>query len=245
VLARFLSKPFFLAVLLWAFAGAILYLLINMLVMPYMAGKFKGTVKVPELVRLPPDQAKSILEKNGLIYMLDSTGDYSIDVAAGRILTQYPEAGTEVKQGRRIWVKISKGLKSVELPALRGLSLRQAEITLQQLGLKVGRVREVRNAAIPAGAVIGTYPPKGATLEKGREVNIELSQGTEAAPSGMPSLQGLSLARAKDKVKDLGLKLGKVAYKKDAKNLPGTVLSQSPPAGADYKGRAVDLVISK
>jgi serine/threonine-protein kinase len=245
VLARFLSKPFFLAVLLWGIAGAILYLVVNLLVMPYMAGKFKATVKVPVLVRLPPDQAKSILEKNGLIYMLDSTGDYSTDVAAGKILTQYPEAGTEVKQGRRIWVKISKGLKSVELPALRGLSLRQAEITLQQLGLKVGRVKEVRNTAIPAGAVIGTYPAKGATLEKGREVNIELSQGTEAAPVGMPSLQGQSLSRAKERIKDLGLKLGKVAYKRDPKSLPGTVLSQSPAAGADYKGRPVDLVVSK
>jgi serine/threonine-protein kinase len=244
-MARFLSKPFFLAVLLWGIAGAILYLIINLAVMPYLAGKFKATVKVPELVRLPPEQAKSILDKNGLIYMLDSTGDYSTDVAAGRILTQYPEAGTEVKQGRRIWVKISKGLKSVELPALRGLSLRQAEITLQQLGLKVGRVKEVRNSVIPAGAVIGTSPGKGATLEKGREVNIELSQGTEAAPSGMPSLVGLSLSQAKSKVKDLDLRLGKVTAKKDPKNLPGTVLSQSPEAGAEYKGRAVDLVISK
>ncbi len=245
MLARFLSKPFFLALLLWGFVGAILYLVLNLLVMPYMAGKFKGTVKVPALVGLPPEQAKSILDKNRLIYMLDSSGDYSTDVAAGRILTQYPGAETEVKEGRRIWVKISKGFKSVELPALRGLSLRQAEITLQQLGLKLGRVREIRSATIPAGAVIGTTPGKGATLEKGREVNIELSQGAEAAPAGMPSLAGMSLARAKERIKDLGLKIGKLTARKDAKNLPGTVLSQSPAAGADYKGRSVDLVISK
>lgn len=245
MLARFFSKPFFLALILWGFAGACLYLVLNMLVMPYLAGKFKATVQVPALLRLPPEQAKSILEKNGLIYMLDSTGDYSTDVAAGRILTQYPESGTEVKQGRRVWVKISKGLKSVELPALRGLSLRQAEITLQQLGLKMGRVREVRNSAIPAGAVIGTSPAKGATLEKGREVNIDLSQGAEAAPAGMPSLLGLSLNRAKERIKGLGLKLGKVTYKKDRKELPGTVLTQSPAAGAPYQGRAVDLAVSK
>lgn len=245
MLARFFSKPFFLAVLAWGIVGIAAYLLINLLVMPYLAGQFKGTVKVPALVRLPPEQAKSILDKNGLIYMLDSTGDYSTDVTAGHILTQYPEAGTEVKQGRRIWVKISKGLKSVELPALRGLSMCQAEITLQQLGLKVGRVREVRNTAIPAGAVIGTNPPKGSTLEKGREINIELSQGTEAAPKGMPSLLGESLGRAKEHIKDLGLRVGKIAYKKERKSLPGTVLTQSPAAGAEYQGRSVDLVISK
>jgi eukaryotic-like serine/threonine-protein kinase len=245
VLARFFSKPFFIALILWIFIGAALYFLINMLAMPYVAGKFKGTVHVPALVSLPPEQAKDILDKNGLIYMLDSTGDYSADVPAGKILTQYPEKGTEVKKGRRIWVKISKGFKSVELPSLRGLSLRQAEITLQQLGLKVGRVREVRNSAIPSGAVIGTSPGAKATLEKGREVNIELSQGTESGPAAMPSLVGNSLSQAKDQIKKLGLSLGKITYKKDMRSLPNTVLTQSPSAGGDFKGRSVDLVISK
>jgi hypothetical protein len=245
VLARFFSKPFFLALLLWIIMGAAAYFLVNLLAMPYVAGKFKGTVKVPALVSLPPEQAKDILVKDGLIYMLDSTGDYSADVAAGRILSQYPETGTEVKKGRRIWVKISKGYKSVELPPLRGLSLRQAEITLQQLGLKVGRVREVRNSLIPSGAVIGTSPGAKATLEKGREVNIELSQGTEAAPSGMPSLVGMSLGQAKQEIKKLDLNLGKITYKKEAHSLPNTVLSQTPAAGGDFQGRKVDLVVSK
>lgn len=244
-MVRFFAKPFFLALILWFLAGAILYFLADLAVMPYVAGKFKGTVEVPALVTLPPEQAKAILDKSGLIYMLDSTGDYSTDVAAGRILTQYPETGTEVKKGRRIWVKISKGLKSVELPSLRGLSLRQAEITLQQLGLKVGRIREVRNGVIPAGAVIGTQPRAKATLEKGREVNIELSQGTEAVASGLPSLTGMSLSQAKDRLKGLGLTLGQVTYKKDGRSLPNTVLSQSPDAGTDAKGRPVNLVISK
>lgn len=245
MLARFLSKPFFLAVFLWVLTAAILYVVINSLAMPYVAGKFKGTVRVPPLVSLPPEQAKSILEKNGLIYMLDSTGDFSTDVAAGKILTQYPETGTEVKKGRRIWVKISKGLKSVEMPSLRGLSLRQAEITLQQLGLKVGRVREVRNAMIPSGAVIGTSPAAKTVLEKGREVNIELSQGGGTAPSGMPSLVGMSLSQAKEQIRKLDLSLGAVTYKKEPKSLPNTVLSQSPAAGGNFKGRSVDLVVTK
>jgi beta-lactam-binding protein with PASTA domain len=94
VLARLFSRPFFLALFLWILAGAVFYILLNMVAMPYVAGKFKGKVRVPVLVNLPPEQAKDILKRNGLIYMLDSTGDYSTDVAAGRILTQYPETGT-------------------------------------------------------------------------------------------------------------------------------------------------------
>jgi eukaryotic-like serine/threonine-protein kinase len=246
VLARFFSKPFFLAVFIWILIGALLYLLADLLLMPYVAGKFKGTVKVPALVSLPPEEAKGILEKNGLLYMLDSTGDYSNDVPAGKILSQYPLGGTEVKQGRRVWIKISKGFKSVEVPALRGLSLRQAEISLQQAGLSLGRVRRIRSGSVPAGAVIGTSPPARTTTEKGREVHIDLSEGTEAAVSaGMPSLLGLTLGQAKLQVKKLNLTLGKITYKKDMKSLPNTVLSQTPSAGTGLKGQAVDLVLSK
>lgn len=245
VVARFFSKPFFLAVFLWFLIGAGLYLLADLLLMPYVAGKFKGTVEVPALVNLPPDQAKGILDKNGLLYMLDSTGDYSNEVAAGKILSQYPLGGTEVKKGRRVWVKISKGYKSVEVPVLRGLSLRQAEISLQQAGLSLGRVRRVRHLSVPSGAVIGSSPPAHTTTEKGREVHLDLSEGTEASSDAMPSLQGLSLAQAKVQVKKLNLTLGKITYKKDMKSLPGTVLSQTPSAGSGLKGGTVDLVLSK
>ncbi len=244
-LARFLAKPFFLALLLWALLGAGLYLLADLLLMPYVAGKFKGTVQVPALVNLPPEQARGILVRNGLLYMLDSTGDYSTDVAAGRILSQYPLSGTEVKKGRRVWVKISKGFKSVEVPSLRGLSLRQAEISLQQSGLSLGRVRRIRHGAVPAGAVIGTSPPARTTLEKGRAVDIDLSEGSEAVSEAMPSLLGMSLGQAKQQVKKLNLSLGKIGYKKDMKSLPNTVLSQSPPAGVALRGQTVDLVLSK
>ncbi len=245
MLARFFSKPFFIAVWLWLFLGATVYLMANLLVMPYFSGKFIGMVKVPLLVHLPPENAKAMLKKNDLLYMLDSTGDYSNEVAAGKILSQYPVEGTEVKKGRRIWVRISKGLKSVSLPALRGLSLRQAEITLQQLGLKMGRVRGIRTTNVPSGAVIGTIPRANATLEKGRSVDIEYSQGDEVRPTGMPTLAGLTLNQAKDRIQNLGLKVGKVTRQKDQRSLPNTVLSQTPAVGASFEGKAVDLVISK
>jgi eukaryotic-like serine/threonine-protein kinase len=245
VLVRLFSKPFFIAVLLWFFLGAMVYFTVNLLVMPYFAGKFIGKVKVPALVGLQPDKAKDILKANGLLYIMDSTGDFSNDIVAGHILSQYPLLGTEVKRGRRIWVRISKGLKSVELPALRGLSLRQAEITLQQLGLKLGRVREVSNTNFPAGAVIGTKPKANALLEKGRSVDIEVSEGKDIMPSTMPSLAGLTLSQAKEQLKNLGLPMGNITSKKEAHSLPNTVLVQSPAAGSPLMGKSVDLVISK
>ncbi len=245
ILARFFSRAFFVAALIWFTVALTIYFLINLLIMPYFAGKFVGKVSVPALVSTTPEKAKTMLKDKSLLFMLDSTGDYSNDIPAGKILSQFPLEGTEVKKGRRIWVRISKGLKSVELPALRGLSLRQAEITLQQLGLKMGRVREIRGSNIPVGAVIGTIPKANSVLGKGHVVEIELSQGADALSPTMPKVVGLTLAEAKDVLKNQGLSMGKITQEKEKKTLPGTVLSQIPAAGAAKNGKPVDLVVSK
>ena len=246
MVARFFSRPWAVAVLLWSFLGAVAYLSVNLVVMPYFAGKFTGMVQVPALTRLPPEKARDILVHQGLLYMLDSTGDFSNEVGAGQILSQYPVSGTEVKKGRRIWVRISKGPRSVALPPLRGLSIRQAEITLQQLGLRMGRIREIGHSAVPAGAVIGTSPAANTTLEMGQAVNVDISLGKDAAaPEGVPALTGLTLVEARDRLLKSGLQPGKITQTRDPHQLPNTVLSQNPVSGTPRHGQAVDLVVAK
>ncbi len=177
--------------------------------------------------------------------MLDSSGDFSTSIPAGMILSQFPPAGTVVKQGRRVWVKVSKGFKAVVVPALRGLSVRQAEITLQQAGLQMGRVVQVRHSSIPAGAVIGTVPAAKTKVENGREITVHVSQGARATTTSMPSLLGLSLSQAEGKIGSLGLKLGKVTQRSDPRSLPKTVLDQGLAPGSPLKGQTVDLTVSK
>jgi eukaryotic-like serine/threonine-protein kinase len=244
-LSRFFARPFFVAAIAWVFLLGIGFFLVDDWLMPAMAGQFKKTSPVPELIGLPPENAQTQLTALGLIYMLDSTGDYSQNVPAGHILTQFPPAGTVVKQGRRVWVKVSKGFKAVEVPSLRGLSVRQAEISLQQAGLKMGHVSEVAHGSIPAGAVIGTKPAAGAKVENGREIAIHVSRGGQATPTTMPSLKGLSLSQAQGKIQALGLKVGKVSARADSRSLPKTVLSQSVDPGSVLKGQTVDLTVSK
>jgi beta-lactam-binding protein with PASTA domain len=242
---RLFSRPFFVAGMLWLILLATFYLLADYLIMPSLAGQFKKTVPVPVLVGLSPTAAQKQLEPLGLKGMLDSTGDYSQDIPAGHILSQFPVSGTVVKQGRRIWIKISKGFKAVEVPQLRGMSLRQAEINLQQNGLQVGVVSELVHNNIPAGAVIGTTPPAGSKVEIRRSVGIQISVGEVRAPSTMPALRGMSFSQAKSRLEKLSLTLGEVIYRKEARSLPNSVLEQSPAPGTALKGQAVDLTLSK
>lgn len=244
----FFSRPFFAAAFLWLVLLVAGFFLLDRLLMPYVAGRFKETAEVPALSNLTPQEAEKALEDRGLRLMLDSTAEYSPTVGAGRILQQSPEPGTEVKEGRRIWVKVSKGLQAVEIPEVRGLSLRQAEITLQQAGLALGPVMRVRHPTIPPGAVIGSIPPSRTQAHKGDAVKIQLSEGGEAEDAAMPDLLGLSLSQAEARLKAAGFSLGEVTEKKEKKKLPKTVLRQSIPPGK--KGgsageKTVDLEISK
>jgi eukaryotic-like serine/threonine-protein kinase len=242
---RLFSRPFFVASLLWLILLTVAYVAVDYWVMPTFAGQFKHKATVPAVIGLKTDSAEAMLDRLKLEFMLDSTSDYSVKIPAGHILSQFPAAGTVVKEGRRVWVKVSKGFKAVDIPQLRGLSVRQAEITLQQAGLKVGRVAEVLHAAIPAGAIIGTVPPAGAKVEMGRKVDIQVSSGVRAAVTVMPALRGRSLNQAKEQLRDLGLTLGKVSSRKESRSLPNTVLEQNPAAGKPLNGQAVDLILSK
>jgi len=244
-LPRLLSRPFFAASLLWLVLLSVTYVLADYWIMPTIAGQFKATAPVPELIGLRTDSARIALEKAGIEFMLDSTGDYSQNIPAGHILSQFPDAGTVVKQGRRVWVKVSKGFKSVEIPPLRGLSMRQAEITLQQAGLTVGREVQVTNSGIPAGAVIGTRPAAGTQVETGHTVDVQVAAGYTSHPTTMPTLRGLSLPQAKQKLEELQLKPGKLSYRKESRSLPNTVLDQGVPAGTPLQGQKVDLLLSK
>ncbi len=233
------------AVYLWMALGFGAYLVLDLLVMPLIAGKFKDTVAVPELSGLLPEEASQKLGNNGLQYMLDSTGDFSADIGAGRVLSQYPPAATVVKEGRRVWVKVSKGPRSRDLPELKGLSLRQAEITLQQLELEIGQISHIKHGSIPSGAVIGTHPAQGTSLEKGRSVDIFVSSGRSASTPVLPNLVGLSLEQAKSSLSEMGLEVGNISYRREQRKLPATVLAHSPKAGQAVEAQSVDLVVSQ
>jgi len=242
---RLLTRPLVPALFAWALLLLAGFYGVHLFLMRWAAGKFKPTAEVPKLMGQRPEKAEAAVRALGLALALDSTSDFSSDVPAGAIQFQFPEAGTRVKPGRRVWVRVSKGPRAVEMPSLRGMSLRQAEITLQQAGLRLGQVRYVRSAAVPAGAALGSHPAPGAVLDKDRPVDVDISSGTEEAALKMPSLLGLSLAQAKKQIEALELKLGKVLQQADKKSLPQTVLSQTPAPGTALNGASVELVVSK
>ena len=64
---------------------------------------------------------------------------------------------------------------------------------LSRLGLAQGSVAHSFSPEIPSDYIIGTDPPAGTSLHKGRAVSLLVSLGPEADDFVMPDLRGLPL----------------------------------------------------
>jgi beta-lactam-binding protein with PASTA domain len=117
---RFLTRPVVPALLAWGGFLVAFFLIADLFIMPWAAGKYRPVATVPYVVGLDSLAAADTLKARGLLLMIDSTGDHSRTIPAGRILQQAPDSGSVVKQGRRIWVTMSLGRERVITPT-RGM----------------------------------------------------------------------------------------------------------------------------
>jgi beta-lactam-binding protein with PASTA domain len=113
---RFLTRPVVPALILWGFILLAGFLLIDLYVMPRIAGQFRPVTTVPLVVGLDAEAAADTLRTHGLRFAVDSAGEHSPRVPRGRVLTQTPDSGAVVKQGRRVWVKLSLGRERIVHP---------------------------------------------------------------------------------------------------------------------------------
>src|SRR5271165_3156532 len=94
---------------------------------------------VPKIVGMTPLEAQRALASKGLV--LESADRYySTDVPEGRVLSQAPAPGSEVRRGWRVRVAESMGPQRVVIPDVAGGSERAADINIKRRGLELGNV---------------------------------------------------------------------------------------------------------
>ncbi|MFQ6612182.1 MAG: PASTA domain-containing protein [Fidelibacterota bacterium] len=170
---------------------------------------------------------------------------YSNDYEPETVIDQFPKPGRMVKPGRTIRLKISLLEKMVLVPNLVGQSRRSAELTLQQLGLKIDTLYTEFNPDYPKGTVAWQFPKAGDQLKKGWGLQITISKGLPPDFYQVPQLFGLSLKKAKETLIKARLKVGKISYRQNEDLVPYTVLDQSITSGTVLDEPAqVDIVVS-
>jgi beta-lactam-binding protein with PASTA domain len=175
------------------------------------------------------------LKDQGFSYQIDSI--YVADKAPGTIVEQDPDAGTNVKVGRVIYLTMVTRLSPpVALPDLTDQNLMEATATLQNFGLEVGDTTtkpDIANHVLEvrfAGQIIkpGTKIPKGSKLD------LVIGNGQGASEVELPNLTNLDIDEAKVAIRGAQLSIGTIEYQgaiTDSSN--AVVVAQYPPFRTD------------
>jgi len=171
----------------------------------------------------------------------ENSDKYSV----GEIMEQKPKAGTKVKVGSTVTVKISLGQAVITLPDFAGQDATQTVARISDLGL-IAEERRDYSPSIPAGSVIYTNPSKDATLSAGDTVEVWVSMGPEETLVNVPNVEGYKLDDARTRLDLSKLRVGNVTYAQDSDYPADTIISQDPAAGTlQLEGTSINLVVSK
>lgn len=200
-------------------------------------------VTVPALVGRPLSSASAVVSRVGMTLRVDDLRRADPNVGAGRIAQQEPPAATVARRGRTIRVWLSTGGVVAAVPELVGESERTARLQLQQDGLSLVAVSEVRSNDLPADVVVAQDPP---AASHAAGVSLLVNRSDRAVVYVMPDLIGVNGARAADVLRSDGFRVAVVGQTPYPGVPSGIVIRQLPQAGFQVTpGDTVSLEVSR
>jgi beta-lactam-binding protein with PASTA domain len=101
-------------------------------------------ITVPNLAKLNEQQVEQKLDELDLDYQIIDTVDYNPNFPKLSVVQQEPTAGSKVKGGRTIYIKLNAStFKMVAVPDLIEKTYRQAVPTLKAVGLQEGTIKYI------------------------------------------------------------------------------------------------------
>ena len=194
-------------------------------------------VTVPDVVGMSVDRAQRALEAQGL--KLGAQTPQTSDEPEDTVLSQDPQADTQLAEGEAVTVVVSAGKQQTQVPPLEGLTgLDAVRTALRDAKLDLGNVRQVQSEQ-PEGYVLNQNPDAFSTVDVGTKVNIEVSTGVVE----VPSVVGFTQSAATSALSRAGMDVSVVTASSD--QAAGTVISQEPVGGTQVrKGTTVTITVS-
>ena len=204
----------------WFYISLIIMLLLVVGVLFYTFRKLDKFTRhgeefpVPDMVGMNYDEAVEAYQDELTFILLDSI--YVKDFPEGAVYQQDPAAGQNVKKGRNVYIiRTNIAPEIVKMPNLRNLSLRQAMVSLNMVGLKVDQLEFVdyfaRNAVIEQKIKDNVIEPNDDVV-KGSAVTLVVGLGNGSRTTNLPDLVGVSIEKAKEKINMASLNIGMEIY---------------------------------
>lgn len=155
---------------------------------------------MPNLVGMSWDEAKN---KYSSIMTLVPEQEWS-EVTKDQIFYQEFPEGRKVKIGAEVKIKVSKGIRTIEIQDLENLSATVAESKLKKDGFKVKMVFD-EDDNIAENYVIRTEPEAHSMAEQGSTVVLFISSGPEKTGVFVPKLVDLPISVALQRAEEYHL----------------------------------------
>lgn len=172
-------------------------------------------IPVPDFAGLSIEEAMLEAKRNHFrVEVTDSV--FNNDLPKGTIIEQNPEAGFKVKTNRRIFVILNAvNPENVKMPNTVGVSHRQAEAMLKNVGLEIGKLIHIPDIALNnvlKQRFNGTEILEGDLVPKGSKIDLVLGRGLSDEKTQIPDLYNSRLMDAKSRILRSAFNLGAVIY---------------------------------
>jgi serine/threonine-protein kinase len=200
-------------------------------------------VQVPSLTGRTVNEASAVLADAGLTLKVEEGSRIDQKVPVGQILAQEPQAGVSTRRQRSVKVWLSAGPRSLTVPELLGESERAAQVRVQENGLQLRSIAEIRTSEYPVGSVVAQSPRPQSTSA---QVALLVNRGERGTSYVMPDLIGVNGDRAADLLRARGFRVAVVGEHPYPGVPAGIVLRQNPQGGFQIApGEPISLEVSR
>ncbi|HEX5949961.1 MAG TPA: PASTA domain-containing protein, partial [Actinomycetota bacterium] len=197
-------------------------------------------VAVPRVVGASVESAQATLEEVGLTVRI-ADGEHDLDAPAGRVLSQRPAPGAEIREGSQVVLVPSLGPPPVKVPDLVGKTVADARRELERVGLELGKPTGRYDDKIAEDRIVEQSVPAKDKIPQGSTVEVVVSKGP--APQPVPKVTGETQASAESILGARWVVDVETEYSDDVPR--GRVISQAPePKTKLQPGETVRIVVS-
>ena len=196
-----------------------------------MVSTGKPILSVPNVMGMPPAEARVALEEAGFQVVPENETQPSTDTDQGKVVSTDPAPGAQVPSDVPIRLTVGSGPEQLAVPDVIGQTVDAARSILENAGFRVD-TRRVDGTA-PEGRVVDQSPSAGQSQLKGATITVQVSAGNRFE---MPNIVGDKVDEALRKLEAAGWRGGRGQLVELPQNDPdlsrvGQIFSQQPPVG--------------
>ncbi len=230
--------------------GIILVMVASSLIAFFLTIEGEEQTLVPDVTGMELESAMVELQRKGL------HGEVQLRLSPdpsdkGTVLNQDPGAGSLVKVGRFVDLRVSKGPVIDEVENYVGMMLSEVELQLQSLSTIYGAILNIKKPVMevysekPAGTILEQKPLPGTKIAQRTDLELVVSRGPQGSLVTVEDYIGLPFYEALRRFAQTNAPFVFSHQPATEDEEPGTIISQSPAAGKDVEpGTLMQFIIA-